>query len=73
MFALSNCGTAPYIRTMMTSTKPSRPIEFSGSIEALAVSLGLPVAEVVASLGALIRAGHLQRVSGNTWRLKPAR
>jgi hypothetical protein len=58
---------------MIHAPKPSRPIEFSGSIEALAVSLGLPIAEVAASIAGLIRAGHLQRISGSTWRLKPAR
>ena len=39
---------------MMTSTKPSRAIEFSGDIEAWATTLGTPVAEFRASIGALI-------------------
>jgi DNA-binding IclR family transcriptional regulator len=49
------------------------PIEFSGTIPELAVTLGLPVSEIRAAIGALIERGHLERVSGSTWRLKPAR
>jgi hypothetical protein len=39
---------------MMTSTKPSRAIEFSGDIAALAVTLGMAADEIRASIGALI-------------------
>ena len=53
---------------MMTSTKPSRAIEFSGDIEAWATTLGMPVAEFRASIGALIERGHLERIgTGTTW------
>jgi hypothetical protein len=49
------------------------PIEFSGSVEALATTLGLPVLEIRAAIGGLIRAGHLERVTGSSWRLRPPR
>jgi hypothetical protein len=57
---------------MMTTTK-SKPIEFSGSVHDLAHTIGVPVDEVRASLGDLIRAGHLVPISGKTWLLRPAR
>jgi hypothetical protein len=50
-----------------------RPIEFSGSIPELAHTLGLAVEDITTAIGALIERGHLERVSGGTWRLKPAR
>jgi DNA-binding IclR family transcriptional regulator len=58
---------------MMTSTKPSRPIEFSGDLAALAHTLGLPTSEIRAAIAGLIERGYLERVTGSTWRLKPAR
>jgi hypothetical protein len=60
---------------MIHTPKPSRPIEFSGSIEALAVSLGLPIAEVAASIAGLIDRGHLQPIGHGAYRFfpKPAR
>jgi hypothetical protein len=57
----------------MTQPQKSRPIEFSGDIAALAITLGLPVSEIKAAITALIDRGHLQHVSGATWRLKPTR
>ena len=61
------------MRAMMTSTSKHRPIEFSGDIAALAVTLAMPLADVTDAIMGLIRAGHLERVSGATWRLKPVR
>jgi hypothetical protein len=58
---------------MMTSTKPSRAIEFSGDLAELAHTLGLRLDEVAGSIAGLIERGHLQRISGSTWRLRPAR
>jgi hypothetical protein len=59
----------PYIHTM---DKP-RPIgpEFSGDLAALAVTLGLPIAEITASIAGLIERGNLQRISGGTYRFFP--
>jgi DNA-binding IclR family transcriptional regulator len=56
---------------MMTSTKPSRAIEFSGDIAALAVTLGLPVSEIRASIAGLIARGYLSPIGGGAWRLYP--
>jgi hypothetical protein len=50
-----------------------RPIEFSGTIQELAHTLGMRADEIIASITGLIRAGHLERVSGATWVLRPAR
>jgi hypothetical protein len=50
-----------------------QPIEFSGDIAQLAVTLRIPVDQIIDALDALIRAGHLERLDGNTWLLKPAR
>jgi hypothetical protein len=58
---------------MQTQSKPSPPIEFSGDIPALAHTLGMSVDEITASLDALIARGHLQRIAGSTWLLKPVR
>jgi hypothetical protein len=60
---------------MPTMAHPAKPraIEFSGDITALAVTLGMAVDDIAAAIGALIMSGHLQRVSGNTWRLRPPR
>jgi hypothetical protein len=58
---------------MMTSTKPSRAIEFSGDIAALAVTLGMAADEIRASIGALIERGHLEPIGGGAWRLHPAK
>jgi predicted transcriptional regulator of viral defense system len=56
---------------------PAKPqaIEFSGTIQELAHTLGLPMSEIRASIGALIERGHLERISHGTYRLfpKPAR
>ena len=49
-----------------------QPIEFSGNIAQLAVTLRLPVDEVIA-LDALIARGHLERIGGTTWLLRPVR
>ena len=59
----------------MTSTKPSRAIEFSGDIAALAVTLGMAADDITASIGALIERGHLEKISHGTYRmvLKPVR
>jgi hypothetical protein len=56
---------------MMTSKHP--PIEFSGTVQELAHTLGMAVEDITDAIMGLIRAGHLERVSGGTWRLKPAR
>jgi hypothetical protein len=60
---------------MMSSTKPSRAIEFSGDIAALAVTLGMAADDIAASIGTLIERGHLEKISHGTYRmvLKPAR
>jgi DNA-binding IclR family transcriptional regulator len=58
---------------MMISTSKHPPIEFSGSVAELATTLGLPVSEIVASIAGLIERGNLERVTGNTWRLRPLR
>jgi DNA-binding IclR family transcriptional regulator len=47
------------------------PIEFSGTVEALATTLGLPVSELRAAIGALIERGYLAPVGGGAWRLHP--
>jgi hypothetical protein len=59
----------------MTSTKPSRAIEFSGDIAALAVTLGMGADDIAASIGTLIERGHLRKISHGTYRmvLKPVR
>jgi hypothetical protein len=49
------------------------PIQFSGDIAALAHTLRMPVDEIIAALDELIRAGHLERLGGTTWLLRPAR
>jgi hypothetical protein len=55
----------------MTHTAKPRAIEFIGDITALAVTLGMAVDDIAAAIGALIARGHLQRITGRTWRLKP--
>jgi hypothetical protein len=52
-----------------------RPIEFSGSVEALAVTLSLPVSEIRAAIGALIDRGYLAPIGNGVYRLmvKPTR
>jgi hypothetical protein len=56
-------------------TNRHKPIEFSGSVAELAVTLGMQLAEVAAAIGTLIEYGHLQQISHGTYRmvLKPAR
>jgi hypothetical protein len=49
------------------------PIQFSGDIAALAHTLAMPIDDVIASLDALIQAGHLERLGGTTWLLRPVR
>jgi hypothetical protein len=48
-----------------------QPIQFSGDVRALATELRMPVGEVEASIDALIRAGHLRKISGTTYWLRP--
>jgi hypothetical protein len=60
----------PYMRAM-TEPQKSRPIELSGNIAALATTLGLPVSELRAAIGALIERGYLAPVGGGAWRLFP--
>jgi hypothetical protein len=52
-----------------------RPIEFSGTIQELAQTLGLAVEDITASIAGLIERGHLQQISHGVYRmvLKPAR
>jgi hypothetical protein len=52
-----------------------KPIEFSGSVAELAITLSLPIDEITAAIGDLIRYGHLQRISNGVYRLmvKPTR
>ena len=52
-----------------------KPIEFSGSVEALAHTLGMAVEDITASIGALIERGHLQQISNGVYRMvvKPVR
>jgi DNA-binding IclR family transcriptional regulator len=52
-----------------------RPIEFSGPVEALATTLGLPVSELREAITGLIERGYLAPIGGGAWRLfpKPAR
>jgi hypothetical protein len=52
-------------------TNRHQPIEFSGDIAALATTLRLPVDEVIEALDELIERGHLERINGRTWLLKP--
>lgn len=54
---------------------PSRhqPIQFSGDIAALAHTLRMPVGEIIAALDALIQAGHLRKISGTKYWLRPVR
>jgi hypothetical protein len=56
---------------MMTSTSKHRPIEFSGDIAALAVTLGLRLDEVAGSIAGLIERGYLAPIGGGAWRLFP--
>jgi hypothetical protein len=60
----------PYIHTMTHTAKP-RAIEFSGDITALAVTLGMAVDDITASIAALIERGHLMQISHGTYRLFP--
>jgi DNA-binding IclR family transcriptional regulator len=58
---------------MMHPESKHRPIEFSGDLAALAVTLAMPLADVTDAIVSLIERGHLERVTGSTWRLKPTR
>jgi hypothetical protein len=60
---------------MIVTPKPYRAIEFSGTVGELATTLGMGADDIAASIGALIRAGHLERISPGTYRFfpKPAR
>jgi hypothetical protein len=51
---------------MMHPESRHKPIEFPGTIQELSHTLGMRLGEVA---GGLIRAGHLERVTGSTWRL----
>jgi hypothetical protein len=57
----------------MTSSTKSKPIQFSGDIAALAVTLRMPVADITGAIDELIESGHLEPIGGGAWRLKPAR
>jgi hypothetical protein len=48
-----------------------QPNQFQSEVAALAHTLSMPVGAVIASLDALIKRGHLQRITGNTNRLRP--
>jgi hypothetical protein len=72
----SDSGQIPaqhYMRAMTQPESRHKPIEFSGTVQELAHTLGMAVEDITASIAGLIRAGHLERVTGGTWRLKPAR
>jgi hypothetical protein len=68
---LSN-GTNSIGAKMMSTSKP---IEFSGTIAALAHTLGMPTSEIAAAIDDLIERGHLAPIGNGTFRFfpKPAR
>jgi hypothetical protein len=59
------------MRAMTHPESRHPPIEFSGTVQELAHTLSMPLAEVVASIAGLIDRGYLAPIGGGAWRLYP--